>query len=101
MLAAGLSFDAIFAASDLIAIGAMRALAEVGKRVPRDVTVVGFDDIPAASLTSPPLTTIMQDLKGAGELLVETLLAAIEDHPTANLAIPAKLMVRGSSLSSG
>ena len=101
MLAAGLSFDAIFAASDLIAIGAMRALAEVGKRVPRDVAVVGFDDIPAASLTSPPLTTIMQDLKGAGELLVETLLAAIEDHPTANLAIPAKLMVRGSSLSSG
>ena len=100
MLAAGLGFDAIFAASDLIAIGAMRALAEVGKRVPRDVAVIGFDDIPAASLTSPPLTTIMQDLKGAGELLVETLLAAIEDHPTANLAIPAKLVVRGSSLSS-
>lgn len=101
MLAAGLSFDAIFAASDLIAIGAMRALAEVGKRVPRDVAVIGFDDIPAASLTSPPLTTIMQDLKGAGELLVDTLLAAIEDHPTANLAIPAKLVVRGSSLASG
>ncbi len=101
MLAAGLGFDAIFAASDLIAIGAMRALTEGGKRVPRDVAVIGFDDIPAASLTSPPLTTIMQDLKGAGELLVETLLAAIEDRPTANLAIPAKLVVRGSSLSSG
>ena len=101
MLATGIGFDAIFAASDLIAIGAMRALAEVGKRVPRDVAVIGFDDIPAASLTSPPLTTIMQDLKGAGELLVETLLAAIEDHPTANLAIPAKLVVRGSSISSG
>lgn len=97
MLAEGLSFDAIFAASDLIAIGAMRAVSEAGLRVPHDVAVIGFDDIPAASLTSPPLTTIMQDLKEAGELLVETLLAAIEDHPNANRSIPAKLVVRAST----
>ncbi|MFM5893205.1 MAG: LacI family DNA-binding transcriptional regulator [Novosphingobium sp.] len=96
MLGAGLEFDAIFAASDLIAIGAMRALAEAGLLVPHDVAVIGFDDIPAASLTSPPLTTIMQDLKSAGELLVETLLAAIQDHPVANRSIPATLVVRKS-----
>ena len=101
LLAAGHQFDAIFAASDLIAIGAMRALTELGQRVPQDVAVVGFDDIPAASLTSPPLTTIVQDLNQAGELLVETLLAAIEDHPTPNRALPTRLMVRGSSLLPG
>jgi DNA-binding LacI/PurR family transcriptional regulator len=96
LLGEGLEFDAIFAASDLIAIGAMRALSAAGLGVPQDVAVIGFDDIPAASLTSPPLTTIMQDLKSAGELLVETLLAAIEDHPVANRSLPAKLVVRKS-----
>ncbi len=97
MLAAGLHCDAIFAASDLIAIGAMRGLAEAGQRVPHDVAVIGFDDIPAARLTNPPLTTIMQDLNEGGELLVETLLAAIEDHPNANCSIPAKLVARAST----
>jgi DNA-binding LacI/PurR family transcriptional regulator len=97
LLAAGVGFDAIFAASDLIAIGAMRALAEMGKAVPRDVAVIGFDDIPAASLTSPPLTTVSQDLKNAGELLVESLLAGIEDRPTPSKVLPARLVVRGST----
>ena len=97
VIAAGHQFDAIFAASDLIAIGAMRALAEHGRQVPRDVAVIGFDDIPAASLTNPPLTTIMQDLKAGGELLVETLLSAIADHPAANRAIPATLVQRAST----
>ena len=101
MIADGHRFDAIFAASDLIAIGAMRALAEHGRRVPQDVAVIGFDDIPAASLSSPPLTTIMQDLKAGGELLVETLLSAIADHPAANRAIPAALVQRASTAPSG
>jgi len=91
-------FDAIFAASDLIAIGAMRALTEAGLAIPGDVAVVGFDDIPAASLTTPPLTTIMQDLKAAGELLVETLLAQIEDQPPANRPLPTRLIQRRSTL---
>ncbi len=91
-------FDAIFAASDLIAIGAMRALTEAGLAIPGDVAVVGFDDIPAASLTTPPLTTIMQDLKAAGELLVETLLAQIEDQPPANRTLPTRLIQRRSTL---
>lgn len=97
LLVAGCQFDAIFAASDLIAIGAMRALNEMGKRVPEDVAVIGFDDIPAASLTSPPLTTIVQDLKSAGELLVETLMAGIEDQPMPSRVIAPRLVVRGST----
>ena len=97
LLARGVDFDAIFAASDLIAIGAMRALGEAGWVVPRDVAVLGFDDIPAASLTSPPLTTLMQDLRAAGELLVETLLAQIEERDVANRSIPARLVVRRST----
>jgi DNA-binding LacI/PurR family transcriptional regulator len=90
-------FDAVFAASDLIAIGAMRALAEAGRSVPGDVAVVGFDDIPAASLTSPPLTTVQQDLLAAGELLVETLAEQIEDRVSANRSLPPRLIVRAST----
>ena len=97
LLASGKTFDAIFAASDLIAIGAMRALAEAGRSVPGDVAVVGFDDIPAASLTTPPLTTVMQDIRGAGQALVETLIAQIEDRDLPPRKLPGKLIVRGSS----
>jgi DNA-binding LacI/PurR family transcriptional regulator len=97
LIEAGAEFDAIFAASDLIAIGAMRALAAAGKSVPGDVAVVGFDDLPAASLTNPPLTTMMQDLRGAGELLVEALAAQIEDRPPPPRTLPARLVVRQST----
>ena len=97
LLDRGIPFDAVFAASDLIAIGAMRALAEAGRAIPGDVAVVGFDDIPAASLTNPPLTTLMQDLKGAGELLVETLVAQIEGREPPAPTLAAKLVVRRST----
>lgn len=97
LLASGRACDAIFAASDLIAIGAMRALAEAGKRVPADIAVVGFDDIPAASLTTPPLTTVMQDIKGAGEALVDALLAQIEGREIPPHKLPGKLVTRGST----
>jgi DNA-binding LacI/PurR family transcriptional regulator len=92
----GVEFDAIVAASDLIAIGALRALQETGVDVPRQVAVVGFDDIPAASLTNPPLTTVMQDTRRAGELLVETLLRQITGEPASNSVIPTRLVVRKS-----
>lgn len=97
LLERGAEFDAVFAASDLIAIGAMRALAEAGRKVPDDVAVVGFDDIPAASLTNPPLTTVQQDLVAAGELLVETLAEQIEDRVSANRSLPPRLIVRAST----
>ena len=94
--ARGVTFDAIVAASDLIAIGALRALQEAGIDVPRQVSVVGFDDIPAASLTHPPLTTVMQDTRRAGDLLVEMLLRQIAGETATNSVIPTKLVVRKS-----
>ncbi len=93
----GVAFDAIFAASDLIAIGAMRALDERGVSVPGDVAVVGFDDIPAASLTHPPLTTVAQDYRLAGEVLVDTLLRQIRGEDAESTSLPARLIVRRSS----
>ncbi|MGH8240598.1 MAG: substrate-binding domain-containing protein, partial [Steroidobacteraceae bacterium] len=66
LLARNEPFDAIVAASDLIAIGALRALQERRIDVPGAVSVVGFDDIPAASLANPPLTTVMQDTRLQG-----------------------------------
>lgn len=97
VLASNVPFDAVFAASDLIAIGAVHALNDAGLRVPGDVAVMGFDDIPAASLTTPPLTTLMQDLKDGGELLVEALLAQIAGNPIKDRTIPARLVVRKST----
>jgi DNA-binding LacI/PurR family transcriptional regulator len=96
LLARGPRIDAVFAASDLMAIGAMRALDEAGLKVPRDVAVVGFDDIPVAGLTNPPLTTVAQDTKRAGELLVETLIHQIRHEPTSSVMLPARVVVRRS-----
>ncbi len=91
------AFDAVFAASDLIAIGAMRALAEHGLQVPEDVAVVGFDDIPMARFVQPPLTTVVQDTTRAGELLVDTLMKLVRDDPAESITLPATLVVRRSS----
>lgn len=97
LIARGADFDAIFAASDLIAIGAMHALAEAGRSVPDDVAVIGFDDIPAAALSQPTLTTIAQDYRLAGEKLVETLIAQIAGRPADTAMLPGRLIVRGST----
>lgn len=97
LAARGVAYDAVFAASDSIAIGAMRALAAAGKQVPHDVAIVGFDDIPSASLTSPPLSTVTQDARRAGEVLVATLLAQLRGESTAPAPLPTRLVVRASS----
>ncbi|MEO6103691.1 MAG: substrate-binding domain-containing protein, partial [Pseudoxanthomonas sp.] len=96
LLERGVPFDAIFAASDLIAIGAMKALHERGMRVPEDVAVAGFDDIPMASFVNPGLSTVQQDTKLAGQILVETLLALINNQPAQSRTIPVKLALRKS-----
>jgi DNA-binding LacI/PurR family transcriptional regulator len=70
-----------------------------GIRVPHDVAVAGFDDIPIASFTNPSLTTVQQDTKAAATLLVETLLALIQEEPAQSHTIPAKLMIRQSTQS--
>ncbi len=92
-----LPFDAIFAASDLIAIGAMHALKEAGLRVPEDVAVVGFDGTPMARFSNPPLTTVVQDTSKAGELLVDTLLQLVRDQPAQSITMAPTLQVRASS----
>lgn len=97
LLERGEPFDAIFAASDLIAIGAMKALHERGLRVPDDVAVAGFDDIPLAGFVNPSLSTVQQDTKLAGRILVETLLALINNEPAESRTIPVKLALRRSS----
>lgn len=91
-----IEFDAIFGASDLIAIGAMKALEEAGKKIPDDIAVMGFDDIPMASYTHPPLSTVQQDTLLAGELLVENLLKLVAGEKPESMLLPAKLVVRGS-----
>ncbi|WP_284126171.1 LacI family DNA-binding transcriptional regulator [Parerythrobacter aestuarii] len=97
LIDAGARFDAVFAASDLIAMGAMRALAESGRIVPDEVAVVGFDNIPAAALTTPPLTTVMQDTRGAGDALLEALVEQIDGKDAASRTLPAKLVTRAST----
>jgi DNA-binding LacI/PurR family transcriptional regulator len=97
LLARGLPFDAIFAASDLIAIGALHALKEAGLRVPDDVAVVGFDGTPMARFADPPLTTVVQDTSRAGELLVDTLLKLVRDEPAQSTTLAPTLAVRASS----
>jgi DNA-binding LacI/PurR family transcriptional regulator len=96
LLASGKKFDGVFAASDLIAIGAIRALQQAGLDVPGDVSVVGFDDIPAASYVNPGLTTVHQDTARAGQLLVLNLIKLIEGEPVESSLLPPQLIVRQS-----
>jgi DNA-binding LacI/PurR family transcriptional regulator len=91
-------FDAVFAASDVAAIGVMHALQATGRRVPEDVAIVGFDDIPSASLSSPPLTTVTQDSRQAAEALVDAILSSVEGRAARNRVLPVRLTVRESSV---
>lgn len=91
----GLSFDGIFAASDLIAIGAIRALTRAGLRVPDDVSVVGYDNIPASRLVTPRLTTIDQDANLAGRMLVSKLIDVQGGRATSD-RLETSLLIRES-----
>jgi DNA-binding LacI/PurR family transcriptional regulator len=77
LLEARPDLDAVFAASDLMAFGALRALAEAGRRVPDDVAVVGFDDAPIARQSVPPLTTVNQPVEEMGRQMARLLVARI------------------------
>ncbi len=87
---------AIFCASDLIAIGAIRAIQARGFKVPDDIAVIGFDDIPMASFSSPALTTVQQNTSLAGEMLVVNLLKLIQAETISQTDIEPKLIVRRS-----
>jgi len=89
--------DAVFANSDLFALGAIEALRAHGRRVPEDVAVVGYDDIAIAAYANPPLTTIRQDGPLVGTLLARTLVQRLETGAVTNVTIPAELVVRESA----
>jgi DNA-binding LacI/PurR family transcriptional regulator len=92
------ALDAVFVASDLMAHGALRTLREVGRRVPDDVAVIGFDDVEIARYTDPPLTTVRQPIIDIGREMVRQLLriAQGEDVEEA-LILPTELVVRESA----
>ncbi|WP_236549183.1 LacI family DNA-binding transcriptional regulator [Novosphingobium sp. TCA1] len=94
-----LPIDGIVAASDLIAMSALRVLHEMGRAVPGEVRIVGFDDLPLAAQTTPPLTTIRQEIAEGARALVERLRTRIEGRPTQSLVMPPRLVVRQTTRS--
>lgn len=96
LLSRGVEFDGVVAASDLIALGAIRALQRAGLSVPKDVSVVGYDNVPFAQLNSPSLSTIDQDTAKAGRLLVSKLLGAKGGKPPRPERLPTDLIIRES-----
>lgn len=88
--------DAVFAANDLMAAGALHALRKAGRRVPDDVAVVGFDDIDAARYTDPPLTTVRQPVVEVARAAVRMLLTGGEG-PAEPVVLPTELIVRDST----
>ena len=102
LVASGQAFTAVFAFNDVSAIGAIRALREAGRRVPEEVSVVGFDDIQSAAFHNPSLTTVRQPLRKMGEIAAETLLRRINSPETRSQAqrqivVEPELVVREST----
>ncbi len=89
--------DAVVCASDTVAMMAIRALAERGLRVPDDVAVTGFDDVPLAAHTTPPLTTVRQDVTRGAALIVELLMRKLAGEAVDPVVLPPTLVVRGST----
>jgi DNA-binding LacI/PurR family transcriptional regulator len=87
--------DGVFAANDLMAFGALRAVAESGRSVPGDIAIVGFDDSPTASSTHPTITTVRQPIIAMGEALANRLLAVIErGEPLEPMVMSTEIVVR-------
>jgi LacI family repressor for deo operon, udp, cdd, tsx, nupC, and nupG len=98
LLAGGCEFDAVVAANDDAAVGAIRALREAGRRVPEDVSVVGFDDGLLATVVTPSLTTVRQPVRALGAAAADRLLEVIADpaSPSQHRQFPVELVVRAS-----
>lgn len=89
--------DGIVAASDVIAMSALRALAGAGKRVPQDVSVVGYDDVLIAMYTTPPLTTVRQNVSLGAALLVDLLFRRMEGDDVRSVTMAPELILRASA----
>jgi LacI family transcriptional regulator, galactose operon repressor len=90
--------DAVFVASDVMAFAAMRAIQEAGLCIPEDIAVVGFDDIPTAATSKPPLTTVRQPIQRTGRVAAEMLIERIERPETQScrIVLPTELVIRSS-----
>ena len=97
-LSEGVEFDGLFSCSDLMAIGAIEALRENGRVAGKDTAVVGFDDIPMAEYSSPPLTTIRQDIERIGATMVNSLLQNLQNGAITKTILPVELVIRKSSI---
>jgi DNA-binding LacI/PurR family transcriptional regulator len=97
-IAADRAITAVFVANDTMALGVLRAMHELGRRVPGEVSVVGFDDVPEAAYYWPALTTVAQDFSAVGRCAVDLALRALagEARPTADLIAPT-LLIRDST----
>jgi len=95
----GQPFTAVLAANDQMALGAMRAVREAGKRIPQDVSVLGFDDIPEAAYFDPPLTTVVQDFGLLGRKSLEELLRLVKEpqERVRHVVFQPQLVVRGTT----
>lgn len=96
-IAARPEVTAVFCANDQMALGLLRALHEADRRVPDDVSVVGFDDIPEAAYLIPPLTTVQQDFTAVGRCAIEILQAALTGTPAPARLIAPALVVRSTT----
>lgn len=90
--------DAVFVASDMMAVGAIKAIKEAGLHIPQDVAVVSFDDLPVASIVEPALTTVRQPIGRLGATAVETLISLVnkELNGPQRIILPTQLVVRDS-----
>jgi DNA-binding LacI/PurR family transcriptional regulator len=89
--------DGIFAASDVVAMSVVRAAVDCGRRVPEDISVVGFDDVPLAAQSNPPLTTISQDLEQGSNLMCDILFDRMNGKRSTSVRLTPELIVRASS----
>jgi DNA-binding LacI/PurR family transcriptional regulator len=89
-------FDAIFACSDLLAMGAIRGIRETQRSVPEDISVVGYDDTPLGASFLPPLSSVRQDWQEGGILLARKVLALIRNEPAQSETLPVTLVVRST-----
>lgn len=90
--------DAVFVASDLMAVGALKAIREAGLRVPEDIALVGYDDVELARYTDPPLTTVRQPIYDLGRIAVQLLLRQLEEgnREPQRVILPTELVIRSS-----
>ena len=96
-LESGIEPDAVVCISDVMALAALSTFQDVGLRVPQDIAVVGYDDISLAAYSSPALTTVRQNIRHAGRILVESILGLIRGEDVPDTTLSSELVLRKSS----